>query len=108
MESAMAYRLRNCSAQVLRVDLRGGDTLLLAAGALSPVLREELLYDNVFVAQWQQQGWLVRVPAPLGASGDSADGTAPAAKPARKTAPAAAPRKAPLAAKPAGAEDGNG
>ncbi len=101
----MAYRLRNCSAQALRVDLRGGDTLLLEAGALSPVLREELLYDNVFVAQWQQQGWLVRVPASLGEP--PGDAAAPP-KPVRKAAPAAAPplKKAPVASKAASAKGG--
>lgn len=102
----MAYRLRNCSAQPLRVDLRGGDTLLLEAGALSPVLREELLYDNVFVAQWQQQGWLVRVPASLGEGGG---GSAPSPRAARKTAPGAAPptKKAPAAPKPDSAKGDN-
>lgn len=92
----MAYRLLNCSAHALRVDLRGSETLLLDAGALSPVLREELLYDNVFVAQWQQQGLLRRVPASLG---EADDAPAPAPRTARKAAPkaAATPRKTPSA-----------
>lgn len=90
----MAYRLLNCSAQALRVDLRGGESLLLDAGALSPVLREELLYDNLFVAQWQQQGLLRRVPASLS---EAADAPAPALRAARKATPkaAATPKQTP-------------
>ena len=76
----------------MRVDLRGGETLLLDAGALSPVLREELLYDNVFVAQWQQQSLLRRIPASLG---EAEDAPAPAPRTAHKAA--AAPRKTPSA-----------
>ena len=62
-----------------------------------PVLREELLYDNVFVTQWQQKGLLRRVPASLG---EAADAPAPAPRAARKAASkaaSAAPKKTPSA-----------
>lgn len=100
----MAYRLLNCCDQALRVDLRGGETLLLEAGALSPVLREELLYDNVFVEQWLGQGLLQRLPASLSEAEVAAEPvpeeiadeqTDPEAKAATKAT--AATRKAPAA-----------
>jgi hypothetical protein len=59
----MACRLSNRSAQTLRIDLRGGASLLLAPGATSAALLEEQLYDNMFLAQWEREGWLVRLPA---------------------------------------------
>ena len=100
----MAYRLLNCCDQALRVDLRGGASLLLEAGAMSPVLREELLYDNVFVEQWLGRGLLQRLPASLGAadlsaepaSGDMDEEAAETATTAgTKTAAKAAAKKAP-------------
>lgn len=59
----MACRLINLCTQPLRVDLRGGGELLLRPGERSAALREELLYDNLHIAQWERAGWLLREPA---------------------------------------------
>jgi hypothetical protein len=61
----MAVRLVNLHSRPLRIDLRGGDVLILAAGQRSDVLHEELLYDNVHVDEWVRAGWLMRQPARL-------------------------------------------
>jgi len=61
----MAVRLINRHQQPLRIDLRGGGVLLLAAGQRSAVLREELLYDNCHLPDWERVGWISRVPARL-------------------------------------------
>jgi hypothetical protein len=63
MELAMACRLLNRSKHVLRIDMRGGATLQLAPGATSDPLREELLYENLFLAQWERDGVVARLPA---------------------------------------------
>ena len=61
----MAVRLVNVHRQPLRIDLRGGDVLVLNAGARSGPLREELLYDNHHLPEWERKGWIVRVPAKM-------------------------------------------
>jgi len=59
----MACRLFNRSGELLRIDLRGGETLQLAPGATSQPLREELLYENLFLPQWERAGLVLRLPA---------------------------------------------
>lgn len=59
----MALRLINQYRHPLRIDLRGGGALVLAPGQRSEALREELLYDNCNLPQWERQGWVTRVPA---------------------------------------------
>jgi hypothetical protein len=59
----MACRLCNRSSQPLRIDLRGGRTLVLAPGATSAALLEEQLYDNMFLPRWEREGLVVRLPA---------------------------------------------
>ena len=59
----MACRLYNRSSNLLRVDLRGGGTLQLAPGATSSAIAEELLYDNMFLRQWENDGLIIRLPA---------------------------------------------
>ena len=62
----MACRLLNLHpTQALRIDLRGGFVLTVEAGARSAALREEWLYDNHHIADWERAGWLQRVPARL-------------------------------------------
>lgn len=92
----MALRLVNLHEQPLRVELRGGGVLMLAPGARSAALREELLYDNTHVAEWERAGWLRRLPARM--SDVAADEAAAAAAAAPAPAPAAK-AKAPAAAK---------
>lgn len=93
----MALRLVNLHAHPLRVELRGGGVLMLAPGARSAALREELLYDNDHVAEWERAGWLRRLPARM--SDVAADEAAAAAAsapvpPAKAKAPAAAKGRA--------------
>jgi hypothetical protein len=71
----MACRLVNLHKHPLRVDLRGGETLVLQPGQTSPTLYEELLYDNFHLTGWEKAGWIARLPARLRAA-------APASKPA--------------------------
>ena len=59
----MACRIVNLHSQPLHIDLRGGDRLLLAQGERSPVLREEQLYDNHHLGDWERAGWVRRIPA---------------------------------------------
>lgn len=87
----MACRLVNCSAQALRIDLRGGTTLQLPPGATSPALPEELLYDNMFLSQWERDGLIARVPAKFAEVG--AAKAAPPARAAGKARSTAAPEK---------------
>lgn len=61
----MAVRLINLHRLPLRIDLRGGEELVLAPGQRSAALREELLYDNCHLAAWERAGWIARVPARL-------------------------------------------
>jgi hypothetical protein len=61
----MACRLINLHAHPLRIELRGGGELLLAPGARSRALREELLYDNDHLREWERAGWVRRIPAPM-------------------------------------------
>jgi hypothetical protein len=104
----MAFRLVNLHPCPLRVELRGGAVLMLAPGARSVALREELLYDNNHIGEWERAGWLRRLPARMSdvvADEAAAAEPAPAVKPkvpaaAKGTARASPARKA-RAAKPA-------
>lgn len=82
----MACRLINLSQQPLRVDLRGGDLLVIAPGHTSRALREELLYDNHNIGEWERAGIVTRVPARLSEVSSSVTSamTAPAAPVAAK------------------------
>ena len=80
----MACRLVNRTAQPIRVDLRGGQVLLLAPGAMSPALPEEQLYDNMFLPKWEREGSIQRLPARFADVG--AKLAAVEKKPARKSA----------------------
>jgi hypothetical protein len=93
----MACRLINLCTQPLRVDLRGGGELLLRPGERSAALREELLYDNLHIAQWERAGWLLREPARMSDVRAREEGAqAPAPAQARAAlAPAPAPALAP-------------
>lgn len=82
----MAVRLINRHQQPLRIDLRGGGVLLLAAGQRSAALREELLYDNCHLPDWERAGWVSRVPARM-SEVQALDPSAPVRK-ARKGNPA--------------------
>jgi hypothetical protein len=93
----MAVRLINLHQQTLRVDLRGGEVLLLDAGQRSAALREELLYDNTHLAEWERAGWISRVPARLSEVTPEPSSAAPAVKEGGKKPPsrkAPAPKKA--------------
>lgn len=95
----MALRLINLHDHPLRVELRGGGVLMLAPGARSGALREELLYDNQHVAEWERAGWLRRLPARMSdVRADEATAAAaealPAPPPAKAKSPAAAKGKA--------------
>jgi hypothetical protein len=59
----MACRLINLHKYPLSIDLRGGDTLVLAPGQTSHALLEELLYDNHHLPGWEAAGWVARLPA---------------------------------------------
>lgn len=90
----MACRLVNLHTKPLRIDLRGGSVLVLPPGARSPALREELLYDNHYLVDWERSGWLQRQSARMSevlADAAAAKKTAtPKKKAARKTAAAPA------------------
>src|SRR5688500_14509635 len=58
----MAIRLRNTSAAPLNVELGPEESFVLAPGATSQALREEALYYNDYVAEWERRGMIVRVP----------------------------------------------
>lgn len=73
----MAVRLINRHRHQLRIDLRGGEVLLLAPGARSAVLREELLYDNFNLPAWERAGWVARVRVPLHEAPPAAPAAAP-------------------------------
>jgi hypothetical protein len=81
----MACRLVNLHKHPLRVDLRGGETLVLQPGQSSPTLREELLYDNFHLTGWEKAGWIARLPARLTAA-------TPAPKPPVSKPPVSRPR----------------
>lgn len=59
----MACRIVNLHSQPLRIDLRDQESLLLAPNERSRVVHEELLYDNHHITEWEQAGWLRRIPA---------------------------------------------
>ena len=92
----MAVRLINLHRQPLRIDLRGGEVLLLASGQRSAALREELLYDNCHLPEWERSGWIARVPARMREVGADAVPEAPTPAPApkkKKAVAAAAPAR---------------
>ncbi len=96
----MAVRLINLHQQPLRVDLRGGGVVLLAAGQRSAALREELLYDNCHLPVWERVGWIAREPARMSdvmanesAPPVAAEPPAPAAKRKAASAKSAPPSK---------------
>jgi hypothetical protein len=83
----MAVRLTNLHRLPLRVDLRGGEELVLAPGQRSAALREELLYDNCHLAAWERAGWVLREPARLQeVSAESGPAPAPAASASKEAA----------------------
>lgn len=59
----MACRIHNLSKHRLALDLRGGSVMYVEPNQISPPLREELLYDNVHLKQWVQQGLVRRITA---------------------------------------------
>lgn len=61
----MACRLVNLYRQPLRIELRGGAIFMLAPDQHSPPLREEQLYDNPHLSDWERLGWLQRLPAKM-------------------------------------------
>ena len=61
----MACRLINLSQHPLRIDMRGGEMMVIAPGHTSRALREELLYDNPNIGDWERMGMVARVPARL-------------------------------------------
>lgn len=61
----MAYRLMNTGKHPLRVDLRGEPSLYLEPGAVSRPLREELLYHNPYLHEWERTGVVQRMPASM-------------------------------------------
>jgi hypothetical protein len=85
----------------LRIDLRGGEALLLPPGQMSRVLREELLYDNCHLAGWEQSGWIERVPARLAEAEAAAPKAVPKATPQPGREAASATAEAPAETKPA-------
>ena len=99
----MAYRLVNLHPHPLRVELRGGAVLTLAPGARSAALREELLYDNHHVAEWERAGWLRRLPARMSdvVADEAAAAKPPPAAPAAPAAARRAPARKARAAPPA-------
>jgi hypothetical protein len=91
----MAVRLLNLHRAPLRIDLRGGSALVLRPGQQSDVLREELLYDNVHLAEWERAGWMRRIPARLRDDAQASAKTEGSARPPaekKKTGGAAATR----------------
>lgn len=61
----MACRIRNTGKHLLQLDLRNGETLHLRPGETSPPLREELLYANTYLADWEARGLAARLPASM-------------------------------------------
>jgi len=101
----MACRIVNLHSQPLRVDLRGGEFLLLAPGGRSRALRDEALYDNQHLVEWERAGWLRRIPARMSevladAATASAAVAPAAAKPGKRGGGKSAP--APAASRGAG------
>lgn len=100
----MACRIVNLHSQPLRVDLRGGEFLLLAPGGRSRALRDEALYDNQHLVEWERAGWLRRIPARMSevlAEAATSSAVAPAvAKPGKGAGGKSAP--APAASRGAG------
>jgi hypothetical protein len=55
----MACRIQNLGTHRLALNLRGGEVLYLNPQEISRPLREESLYENMFLDEWRQRG-LVR------------------------------------------------
>jgi hypothetical protein len=89
----MACRLVNLHKHPLRVDLRGGETLVLQPGQTSLTLYEELLYDNCHLPGWEKAGWIARLPVRLTAA-------KPAPKPPVLKPSALSPEAAPASPAP--------
>jgi hypothetical protein len=53
----------NLHRHPLHVDLRGGTVIVLQPGQRSAPLREESLYDNHHLVEWERAGWVARMPA---------------------------------------------
>ena len=91
----MAFRLVNLHPNPLRVELRGGGVLMLAPGARSVALREELLYDNHHVGDWERAGWVRRLPARMSDVATDEAAAQQAAAEAAAAAEPATPKKTP-------------
>lgn len=77
----MACRIQNLSPHRLALDLRGGEVLHLDPGQVSRPLREEALYGNIYLPQWQSRGlvrWLKASMADVLAIENPAAGGEPA------------------------------
>ncbi len=59
----MACRIVNAGKHPLRVDLRDGSVLKIGPGAISRPMREELLYGNGHLLEWERRGLARRVLA---------------------------------------------
>lgn len=91
----MACRLVNLHHQPLRIELRGGGAFILAPQANSQALREELLYDNPHLGDWERAGWLRRLPARMSEVLAAEQPAQPARRPARAKAGARTAAKPP-------------
>jgi hypothetical protein len=80
----MACKIQNLSKYRLSVDLRGGERIVLNPSQISHPLREEVLYGNPYMPEWQRKGVVRITPAKM-AEVDAYEGRAPApaAKPAK-------------------------
>ena len=56
----MAFRIRNTGRHLLRLDLRNGESVSLRPGESSRPLREELLYANPYLVDWEARGLVTR------------------------------------------------
>ena len=52
----MACRIHNLGKHRLALDLWGGKVIYVEPNQISPPLREEMLYDNVHLPKWLEQG----------------------------------------------------
>ena len=61
----MACRIKNLTGHTLLVDLQNGQVLPLRKNETSPPMREELLYGNCYLAEWEREGLIVRLHASM-------------------------------------------
>jgi hypothetical protein len=61
----MACRVQNLGRHRLALSLRGGEVLYLEPHEVSRALREEALYDNMDVREWERRGLIRRVSAKM-------------------------------------------